>query len=130
MVFKNTQMTKTWGAEPEVIPDLLNYDYFGNIEVVEEFFSIDALAENEWRQPIVDYLKNPIGTTKCKVKYRALNYRLMGKFFFRKTPEGVLLKCLGENEAYVATSEVHSGACGTHQAGQKMKWLLCRIGVY
>ena len=38
MVFKNTQMTKTWGAEPEVIPDLLNYDYFGNIEVVKEFF--------------------------------------------------------------------------------------------
>ena len=54
----------------------------------------------------------------------------MGNKLFRKMPEGVLLKCLGENEAYVATSEVHSGACGTHQAGQKMKWLLCRIGVY
>ena len=63
MVFENTQMTKTWGAEPDVIPDLLNYDYFGNFEIVEEVFSIDALAENDWRKSIVDYLKNPVGST-------------------------------------------------------------------
>ena len=42
----------------------------------------------------------------------------------------MLLKCLGENEAYVETYEVHGGACGTHQEGQKMKRLLCRIRVY
>jgi len=43
---------------------------------------------------------------------------------FKKTPEGVLLKCLGETEAYLAISNTHSGACGTHQADHKMKWLL------
>ena len=51
------QMEKTWGAAPEVIPDLLNYDYFGNFEVVEEVFSIDALDGNEWRKPIARLLE-------------------------------------------------------------------------
>ncbi|PNX93805.1 hypothetical protein L195_g016965 [Trifolium pratense] len=32
----------------------------------------------------------------------------------------------GEAEAYLAISDVHSGACGSHQVGHKMKWLLFR----
>ena len=83
----------------------------------DEVFSIDALAEDDWRKPIAGYLKNPVGSTECKVKYRALNYRLMADELFIKMPEGVLLKCLGENEAYVATFEVHSGTCEMLQAG-------------
>ena len=49
----------------------------------------------------------------------------MGNELFRKMPKGVLLKCLGESETYVATSEVYSGACGTHQEGKKMKYFVC-----
>ena len=63
MVFEASPMTKTWGADPEVMPDLLSYEYFGNFEVVEEVFAIDALTEDDWRKPIVDYLKNPVGST-------------------------------------------------------------------
>lgn len=49
---------------------------------------------------------------------------------FKKTPEGVLLKCLSESEAYLALSTVHSGACEEHQVGHKMKWLLFCQGMY
>ena len=55
---------------------------------------------------------------------------IIGNELFKKTPEGVLLKCLGETESYMAVSNTHSGACRTHQAGHKMKWLLFRQGVY
>ena len=55
---------------------------------------------------------------------------LSGNELLKKKPEGVLLKCLGDTEAYLAIYEVHSGACGAHQAGHKMKWLLFRQGVY
>lgn len=54
----------------------------------------------------------------------------MGNELLKKTSEGILLKCLGESEAYLAISEVHKGSCGSHQAGHKMKWLLYRLGVY
>jgi hypothetical protein len=64
------------------------------------------------------------------VEYRSLNYTIIGNELFKKTSESVLLKCLGEAEAYFAISNVHSGSCGAHQAGHKMKWLLFRQGLY
>ena len=49
---------------------------------------------------------------------------IIGNELFKKSPEGVLLKFLSETEAYLAIFDTHSGACGSHQAGHKMKWLL------
>ncbi|XP_050889067.1 uncharacterized protein LOC127094253 [Lathyrus oleraceus] len=90
----------------------------------------DGGGGNDWHKPLVDYLRNPVGSTDRKIKYRALSYILVNDELFKKTVEGVLLKCLGESGAYVAVSSVYSGACGAHQAGLKMKWLLMRSGVY
>ncbi|CAJ2637090.1 unnamed protein product [Trifolium pratense] len=101
----------------------MNYDEF-------QIFVIDNLIDGDWRKPIVEYLENPIGSAPRKIKYRASNYVIIGNELFKKTLEGVLLKCLSENEAYIAISDVHSGACGSHQSGHKMKWLLVRQGMY
>jgi len=95
-----------------------------------KIFVINNLNDNDWRKPIVSYLENPDGTTCRKIKYRALSYVIMRDELFKKTPKGVPLKCLGETEAYTTISNTYSGACGTHQAGHKMKWLLFRQGVY
>lgn len=35
-----------------------------------------------------------------------------------------------KSEAYLAASNVHSRAYGAHQVGHKMRWLMCRQGVY
>ncbi|XP_050914865.1 uncharacterized protein LOC127129784 [Lathyrus oleraceus] len=69
-----------------------------------EILIVDDGGENDWRKLLVDYLCNPIGSTDRKVKYRALSYVLVNDKLFKKTAEGVLLKCLGESEAYVAVS--------------------------
>ena len=45
---------------------------------------------------------------------------IIGNELFKKSPEGVLLKCLSETEAYLAISNTHSGACGSHQASYKI----------
>lgn len=54
----------------------------------------------------------------------------MGNELFKKTLEGILLKCLSESEAYLALSNIHSGACRAHQVGHKIKWLLSQKGMY
>jgi hypothetical protein len=95
-----------------------------------EILALDSLEDEDWRKPITKYLQNPTVSTKQKTRYRALSYVLVGIELFRKTPEGVLLKCLSESEAYLALSTVHSRACGAHQVGHKMKWLLFRQGMY
>ncbi|XP_058725714.1 uncharacterized protein LOC131597009 [Vicia villosa] len=98
----------------------------------EEFkvLAIDALVDTNWRSPIINYLRDPSLNIDRKTKYRALSYVLVGNELFKKTPEGILLKCLGENEAYLALASVHSRACGAHQEDHKMKWLLFKYGMY
>lgn len=59
-----------------------------------------------------------------------LSYVIIRKKLFKKTPEGILLKCLGKNEAYLVISNVHSGSYGAHKVRHKMRWLLCRQGIY
>ena len=44
-----------------------------------QILAIDNMLDNDWRKSIVEYLKNPIGNVARKVKYRALNYVVMGK---------------------------------------------------
>jgi hypothetical protein len=55
---------------------------------------VNNLSDDDWRKPIVNYLENPHGTTCQKIKYKALSYVIVGNDLFKKTPEGVLLKCL------------------------------------
>lgn len=104
----------------------LGYVDEGNFKIL----AIDNLTNEDWRKPIVEYLQNPMASADRKTWYRALSYVLVGLELCKKSHEGVLLKCLSELEAYLALSTVHSGACGAHQAGHKMKWLLFHQGMY
>ncbi|KAK2411280.1 protein NYNRIN [Trifolium repens] len=125
-ISEQLSMPKLVGAD--TIPQI-NGEMKNPLENVQ-IFAIDNLSDNDLRKPIVDYLKNPTGNVDRKVKYRALSYIIFENDLFKKTSEGILLKCLSEAEAYIAISDVHSGTCGSHQAGHKMKWLLFRQGLY
>ena len=49
---------------------------------------------------------------------------------YYKTIDGVLLKCLSQEEARVLKGEVHEGICRSHQSAYKMKWLIRRSGYF
>jgi hypothetical protein len=53
----------------------------------------------------------------------------LSKLYWR-TIEGLLLKCLSEEEAKLAMGKVHEGMCGAHQLAHKMSWTLRRVGVF
>lgn len=95
-----------------------------------EILAINSLVDEDRRKPIIEYLESPTTSAERNIRYHTLSYILMGNKLFKKTSEGVLLKCLSESEAYLALSNVHSGACEAHQVGHKMKWLLFRQGMY
>jgi hypothetical protein len=44
--------------------------------------------------------------------------------------DGVLLQCLGREEAKRMMSEVHDGLCGAHQSAYRMKWVIRKTGCY
>ena len=49
---------------------------------------------------------------------------------YYRTIDGVLLKCLGDDEAKSLMGEIHEGVCGAHQSAFKMKWMIRRNGYY
>jgi hypothetical protein len=55
--------------------------------------------------------RNPEKTTDKKVKRQVLKYMSLHGDLYRRTIDGVLLKCLGEEHAKVAAQEVHDGIC-------------------
>jgi len=48
-----------------------------------EIFAINNLSNNDWRNPIVDYLENPSYIVSRKTKYRALSYVIIENELFK-----------------------------------------------
>jgi hypothetical protein len=68
--------------------------------------------------------------TNKKLRRHVLKYTSLDGDLYRRTIDGVLLKCLGDEQAMEVVREVHDGICGAHQSPYKMKWLLRRAGFY
>ncbi|XP_024164374.1 protein NYNRIN-like [Rosa chinensis] len=86
--------------------------------------------EVDWRIPLIAYLKQPDPTADRKIRFLALNYFLRGDELRRRSEDGIDFRCVYGHEAKQLMHEVHSGICGAHQAGPKMRWLLRRHGYF
>jgi len=91
---------------------------------------LSAISADNWRKEIIDYLKDPSKKVERCVRFQATKYVLLGEELYYQTIDGVLLKCLGNDEAGSLTGEIHEGVCGAHQSAFKMKWMIRRNGYY
>jgi ribonuclease HI len=88
------------------------------------------LAEDDWRKEIVGYLRDPSRKVSRKLRYKAIKFVLLDNNLFYKSLDGVLLRCLGPEEAKKMMSEVHDGICGAHQSAYRMKWVIRQAGCF
>jgi hypothetical protein len=104
----------------------------GKTESIKEYDSVKdgSTIRTDWRLPLLECIKDPEKITDKKVKRKVLKYTSLDDNLYRRTIDGVLLKCLGEEKAKVAVLEVHDGICGAHQSAYKMNLLLWRLGLY
>ncbi|CAN6694311.1 unnamed protein product [Malus baccata var. baccata] len=102
--------------------------------ILDRGFSLDVMVletkVEDWRSSVIHHLKDPSSPTSKKNRQQATKNVLWAKNLLRKTPDGLLLKCLGQEESMRVMAEVHEGICGAHQAGTKMRWLLRRYGYF
>jgi hypothetical protein len=103
-----------------------NQEVFAN----DVYFFGSDLAEDDWREEIVDYLENPSRKVSRKLRYKAIKFVLLDGCLYYKSLDGVLLQCLGQEEAKRMMSEVHDGLCGVHQSAYRMKWVIRQTGCY
>jgi len=83
--------------------------------------ALSAISADDWRKEIVGYLKDPSKKVESRVRFQATKYVLLEDELYYRTIDGVLLKCLGDDEAKSLMREIHEGVCGAHQSAFKMK---------
>ncbi|KAL0405180.1 UNVERIFIED_CONTAM: hypothetical protein Slati_3831900 [Sesamum latifolium] len=98
---------------------------------VMEVFEIE---EEYWRQPLVNYLKYeklPNDPRRWTDTRRwATRFIYHKGTLYRRSFEGIFLRCLSDDEKDQAMDETHSGVCGAHQLGPKLHFRIKRIGYY
>jgi hypothetical protein len=88
------------------------------------------MIRTDWRLSLLECIRDSRKTTDKKVKRQVLNYTLLDDDLYRRTIDGVLLNCLGEEQAKVVVRKLHDGICGADHSAYKMNWLLQRAGFY
>jgi hypothetical protein len=96
-----------------------------------EIFALEV-GKEDWRSPIISYLRSPSGCTNNALKLKARRYVLIeeDKCLFKRGADGILPKCISTEEAIQVMTEVYEGIYGAHQSGIKMKCLIHRYGYY
>jgi hypothetical protein len=84
----------------------------------------------DWRLLLLECIRDFGKTMDKKVTWQVLKYTSLDDDLYRRTIDGVLLKCLGEEQAKAAVREIHDGMCGAHQSAYKLNWLLWRVVFY
>jgi ribonuclease HI len=119
-----------------------NDDYLDEIE--NEYYldkSLDQIntlvansEKNDWRQLFIDYLKQGIlpkeKAAGDQIKKRVLRFVYLNDTLYRRSFDQLWLRCISYQEAEQVMKEVHSGLCGAHQSGPKMRLKIKRMWYY
>jgi len=92
--------------------------------------TLSAIDVDDWRKEIIDYLRDPSKKVERRVQFQATKYVLPEDELYYRAIDGVLLKCLGDDEGKSLMGEIHEGVFGAHQSAFKMKWMIRRNGYY
>ncbi|XP_049394584.1 uncharacterized protein LOC125858841 [Solanum stenotomum] len=124
-----TQVTicKKWIVPPPNEEECIKNEF-------NHFVAASEAVKEEWRQPIIDYMCYGIlpddPRRRTDIRRRAPRFLYYKDTLYRRLFEGVLLRCLGEEEAIHALQEAHSRVCGSHQSGPKLHFHIKRMGYY
>ncbi|XP_011075750.1 uncharacterized protein LOC105160181 [Sesamum indicum] len=80
------------------------------------------------RIPFIQYLKegklpdDPI--TERRLQFKANRFTMLGEELYKRTAEGILLKCLDGERAQYVMREIHERSCGNHSEVEYFsKWM-------
>ncbi|XP_019236645.1 PREDICTED: uncharacterized protein LOC109216878 [Nicotiana attenuata] len=129
MALGENESTKVYMCHRWVIPRLLD------LQINESHHtSVRVIEEEDWRQPLIEYLEHgklpEDPRQRTDIKRRVPRFIFYKGTLFRRSFEGLFLRCLDKEEARQAMEEAHSGSCGAHQSGPKLHFRIKRMGYY
>ncbi|XP_072084599.1 uncharacterized protein [Arachis hypogaea] len=84
-----------------------------------EALCIDEWEDNDWRKPIVEYLRNPSIPVDRKIKLQAMNFVLMADELYKKGIDGSLSRCLSQDDQNIALAKFIKGYVGPIRLGKR-----------
>jgi len=69
--------------------------------------AISAISADDWRKEIIDYLKDPSKKVERRVRFQATKYVLLEDELYYPTIDGILLRCLDDDETKSLMGEIH-----------------------
>ncbi|KAL2228098.1 UNVERIFIED_CONTAM: Retrovirus-related Pol polyprotein from transposon opus [Sesamum indicum] len=85
---------------------------------------------DSWKMSFVQYLKygelpsDAIATKR--LQFKANRFTLVGDDLYKRTPKGILLKCLDAERSQYVMKEIHEGSCGNHSGGRSLAQKILR----
>jgi hypothetical protein len=92
------------------------------------------LDSNDWREPIIKYIKNEEEpddkATAERIARQSANYTLIGDTLYRRGVAGILMKCIPSVTGKQLLDEIHVGQCEIHAASRTLVGKVFRSGFY
>jgi hypothetical protein len=89
---------------------------------------------NDWREPIIKYIKNkeePDDKAAAeRIARQSAHCTLIGGALYRRGATGVLMKCTSSTTGRQLLDEIHVGQCGIHAASRTLVGKVSRSGFY
>ncbi|KAL0455335.1 UNVERIFIED_CONTAM: Transposon Tf2-12 polyprotein [Sesamum latifolium] len=135
---------KSW-----IIPPIFSDDEDDTFQEEENHvMEVFEIEEEDCRQPLVDYLKygklprdaqqrltqSVVNSERADYSFYLSELTTTTIYYkgtlYRRSFEGIFLRCLSDDEKDQAMEEAHSGVCGAHQSGPKLHFRIKRMGYY
>ncbi|XP_070018090.1 uncharacterized protein LOC142172712 [Nicotiana tabacum] len=129
MELGENESTKVYVCHQWIIPRLLdlqvNKSHHTSVQVIEE---------EVWRRPLIEYIEHgklpEDPRQRTDIKRRAPRFIFYKGTLFRRSFEGLFLRCLDKEEARQMMEEAHSSSCGSHQSGPNLYFHIKGMGYY
>jgi hypothetical protein len=105
-----------------------------SLDRVEECNILSQPEPDDWREPIIRYIKNeeePDNKNAAeRIARQSAHYTLIGETLYRRGASGVLMKCILSATEKQLLDEVHAGQCGVHATSRTLVGKVFRSGFY
>ena len=98
--------------------------------------NIEDQAKIPWYHDIYQFLscgayqEPALAKDKRALRHLAARFVIYGDALYRRSPDGILLLCLGCASADRVMREVHAGVCGPHMGGHMLTRKIIRAGYF
>ncbi|XP_028096381.1 uncharacterized protein LOC114296288 [Camellia sinensis] len=91
-------------------------------------------SDEDWQEPFIAYLQHgrlPEDKVKrIEVRRRATKFVLWKDRLYKRSLDGMYMRCIAKERIQEVMAEIHVVVCGTHQSGPNLHMQLKRFGYY